>query len=286
MNTTSPTPTSPKIVSRADWIAARRKLLAREKELTHLRDAISAERRQLPWTKIDQPYRFDGPGGKETFVDLFGGRSQLIVYHFMYGDGWEEPCKSCCYVMDHIDGALPHLAARDTAFVAVSKAPLPVLQAWQRRMGWRFKWVSAHDSTFNSDFHVSFTKDEMEEGRVEYNFQTFPPGPMPTEELPGVSVFARRHDEVFHTYSAYARGLDPLIGTYQWLDLTPKGRDEDDFAFSMSWLRYHDRYDENHRADPATPFAPPRGSICEPVDAQEWMRNETAGAAARHERTL
>ena len=265
--------TTPKIVSRTEWLAARQEHLAREKELTHLRDAVSAERRQLPWVKVEQPYRFDGPNGKETLADLFGGRSQLIVYHFMFGDDWEEACKSCNYAMDHIDGALPHLNARDTAFVAVSKAPWPVLQNWQRRMGWKFKWVSAHESDFNSDFHVSFTKPEMEEGRVEYNFQTFPAGPMPSEELPGASVFSRRHGEIFHSYSTYARGLDPLIGTYQWLDLTPKGRDEEDFAFSMSWVRYHDRYDENYRVDPTTPFAPPRGSICAPVDAQVWMRN-------------
>lgn len=265
--------TTPKIVSRDEWLAARQQLLAREKELTRLRDALNAERRQLPWVQLEAAYRFDGPDGPTTFADLFGGRSQLIVYHFMFGEGWEEPCKSCCYVMDHIDGTLPHLHARDTAFVAVSQASLPVLQAFQRRMGWKFKWVSAHGSRFSSDFHVSFTRSEMEAGRVQYNFQAFPPGPMPTEELPGVSVFIRRGERIFHTYSTYARGLDPLIGTYQWLDLTPKGRDEDGYAFSMSWLRYHDRYDENDRVDPNTAFAPPRGSICAPVDAQAWMRN-------------
>lgn len=265
--------TTPKIVSRSEWLAARRTLLAREKELTRLRDAVSAERRQLPWVKVDTAYRFDGPNGTEALADLFGSRSQLIVYHFMYGDGWEEPCKSCNYVADHIDGALPHLQARDTAFAAVSKAPWPVLEAWQRRMGWRFKWVSAHASTFNFDFHVSFTPAEMEAGGVEYNYQTFPPGPMPTEELPGASVFVQRGGEIFHTYSTYARGLDPLIGTYQWLDLTPKGRDEEGLAFSMSWVRYHDRYDDNHRADPAATFAPPRGSLGAPIDAQAWMRN-------------
>jgi predicted dithiol-disulfide oxidoreductase (DUF899 family) len=270
--------TTPKIVSRAEWLAARQKLLVREKEFTRLRDALSAERRHLPWVEVDASYRFDTNNGKETLADLFGDRSQLVIYHFMFGDGWEEPCKSCCYVMDHIDGALPHLHARDTAFVAVSKARLPVLQAWQRRMGWKFKWVSAHDNSFNADFHVSFTKPEMEEGRVDYNYQTFPPGPMPTEELPGASVFARRGNGIFHTYSTYARGLDPLIGTYQWLDLTPKGRDEDGLAFSMSWVRYHDRYDGNYRADPSAPFTPPRGSMGAPIDAQAWMRNGSAVA--------
>ncbi|HYC72528.1 MAG TPA: thioredoxin family protein [Opitutaceae bacterium] len=274
-----------KIVPPAEWLAARKQLLRREKELTHLRDAVSAERRRLPWVKVGRSYRFEGPNGGEALADLFGGRSQLIVYHLMFGDGWEEACKSCCFVMDHIDGALPHLGARDTAFAAVSKARWPVLRDWQRRLGWKFKWVSAHDNDFNADFHVSFTQREMDEGRVEYNYQTFPAGPMPTEELPGVSVFARKDDEIFHTYSTYARGLDPLIGAYQWLDLTPKGRDEDGYAFSMSWVRYHDRYDHDYRADPATGFAPPRGSIGAPIDAEKWMRNEGRQAAA-HENVL
>jgi predicted dithiol-disulfide oxidoreductase (DUF899 family) len=281
-----PMKTTPKIVSRADWLAARQQHLNREKELTRLRDAVSAERRQLPWVKVDEPYRFDGPNGTETLADLFAGRSQLIVYHFMFGEGWEEACKSCCYVMDHIDGALPHLNARDTSFVAVAKAPFPVLQKFQQRMGWKFKLVSAQRSDFNVDFHVSFTQREMDEGRVVYNFQSFPAGTMPTEELPGASVFTRKGNEVFHTYSTYARGLDILIGTYNWLDLTAKGRDEDGYEFSMSWLRYHDRYDENYRVDPTTTFTPPKGSMCEPIDAQVWMRNGNQPEAARHESVL
>jgi predicted dithiol-disulfide oxidoreductase (DUF899 family) len=264
---------TPAIVSRANWRAAREKLLLREKEFTRLRDAITAERRKLPWVKVDADYTFEGPHGTERLADLFAGHSQLIVYHFMYGEGWEEPCKSCCYVMDHIDGALPHLRARDTAFVAVSKAAWPVLRQFQQRMGWRFKWVSAHGTNFNSDFGVSFTKPEMEEGRVEYNYETFPAGPMPTEELPGASVFVRTPEGIFHTYSTYARGLDPLIGTYQWLDLTPNGRGEDGYAFSMSWVRYHDRYEHDYRPDPAATFAPPPGSMGAPLDAQAWMRN-------------
>lgn len=278
---TLPMKTTPKIVSRPEWLAARHQLLTREKELTHLRDAISAERRQLPWVRVEQTYRFDGPDGKETLAELFAGRSQLIVYHFMFGDGWEDACLSCCFVMDHIDGALPHLRARDTSFVAVSKAPWPQLQTLQRRLGWKFKWVSAHENDFNSDFHVSFTKREMEAGRVVYNYQTFPAGPMPVEELPGVSVFTRKEGEIFHSYSAYSRGLDLLLGTYNWLDLTPKGRDEEGLAFAMSWVRQHDRYDADYRVDPAAGYRLPKGSICaqpEPIDAQAWMRNEPRGA--------
>lgn len=274
-------PTTPTIVSRADWLAARQHLLAKEKDLTRLRDTLNAARRQMPWVQVEHSYVFEGARGKQTLGDLFDGSTQLIVYHFMFGDGWEEACKSCCYVMDHIDGALPHLKARDTSFVAVSKGPWSALQQWQQRMGWRFHWVSAHETTFNADFHVSFTKAEMEEGRVEYNYQTYAAGMMPTEELPGVSVFIRRGQDIFHTYSTYARGLDPLIGTYQWLDLTPKGRDEDDLEFSMAWVRYHDRYSPGGRTETDTAFAPPRGSICEPIDAQVWMRNGSEALAGQ-----
>lgn len=253
---------SPKIVSPAEWLAVRQKHLAREKELTRLRDAVAAERRRLPWVKVETPYAFEGPDGNQTLADLFAGQTQLIVYHLMFGEGWEEACPSCAYVMDHIDGAIPHLKARDIAFAAVSKAPRKQFQSFRQRMGWNFTWVSSHRNSFNSDFHVSFTKREMEVGEVYYNFQSFPAGAMPVEELPGVSVFARRGDEIFHTYSTYARGLDILIGAYNWIDLTPKGRDEDGLVHAMAWVRPHDGYDRDYRVDPTTPYVPPKGSIC------------------------
>jgi len=258
----------PRIVSRAEWLLARQSLLVREKEHQRQRDALAAERRQLPWVKVDRPYAFDGPDGRETLAELFGGRSQLVVYHFMFGPGWEEGCKSCSFCMDHVDPMLPHLRARDVTLLAVSRAPYPELAAFQRRMGWKFRWLSSGDSGFNTDFHVSFTREDMEAGRVNYNFQTFPPGLLPVEELPGVSVFVRNATgEVFHTYSAYARGCEPLLGTYQVLDLTPKGRDEEGLAHSMAWVRHHDRYDETNAVDPTAPYQPPRGSLFHPCCA-------------------
>lgn len=267
MNTTTSSP--PRIVSRAEWLTARCAHLVREKELTHQRDALAAERRQLPWVKVEKPYLFDGPAGRETLLQLFGDRHQLLVYHFMFGPGWEEGCPSCSFLMDHIDGTLPHLQARDTTFVAVARASSPEIETFRRRMGWKFKWVSSGENEFNADFHVSFTREDMECGRVTYNYQTFPPGLMPVEEAPGLSVFVRNAaGEVFHTYSSYARGCDALLGTYQWLDLTPQGRDEDGLAFSMSWMRHHDRYDHTYRFDPTAHYAPPRGSLFRPCCAE------------------
>ena len=230
-----------KIVSREAWLEARKALLAREKEFTRQRDQLSKERRSLPWVKVEKDYAFEGPDGKESLAELFGGGSQLIVYHFMLGPGWEEGCKSCSYLVDHIDGALPHLAQRDVTLMAVSRAPLAEILPFKERMGWRFKWVSSHGSDFNADYHVSFDSDDVASGEVYYNYNT---GPFPSEEGPGASVFARvLAGEVFHTYSCYARGLDSLIGAYTWLDLTPKGRDEDDLEFTMAWVRHHDRYE-------------------------------------------
>lgn len=227
-----------------------------------MRDAIAAERRQLPWVKVDTNYVFDGPDGKQTLAELFAGRSQLIVYHFMFGEGWEDACPSCAFVMDHIDGALPHLNARDVTFVASSNAPRSTFDRFRQRMGWKFKWVSAHGNSFNADFHVAFTKHDMEAGDVYYNYQSFPAGPLPVEEFPGVSVFVRRDDGIFHTYSTYARGLDILIGAYNWLDLTFKGRDEEGLAHHMAWVRPHDRYDNDYHVDANAPYGPPKGSIC------------------------
>jgi predicted dithiol-disulfide oxidoreductase (DUF899 family) len=229
------------IVSRDEWLVARKAHLAREKEFTRLRDQLSAERRGLPWVKVEKPYAFDGPNGKETLADLFAGRSQLIVYHFMLGPEWEEGCKSCSFLADHIDGSVIHLAHRDVTFVVVSRAPLPKIAAFKKRMGWRFKWVSSYSSDFNSDFHVSFTKDDLAKGKTYYNYQVRES--QSEGEAPGVSVFYKdATGDLFHTYSAYARGLDMLVGAYNYLDLVPKGRDEDGLPFTMDWVRHHDRY--------------------------------------------
>ena len=228
------------IVSQEEWLARRKKLLSQEKEFTRLRDQLSAERRELPWVKVDKQYVFDGPDGKETLADLFDGLSQLIVYHFMFGPGWEQGCPSCSFVSDHIDGANWHLPHRDVTLLAVSRAPLAQIEAFKQRMGWRFKWVSSYENDFNHDFHVSFTPDEMARGEVYYNYTTTE---FPSEEAPGLSAFYQDpNGAVFHTYSTYARGLDMLIGAYIYLDLAPKGRDEADLPSTMAWVRHHDRY--------------------------------------------
>jgi predicted dithiol-disulfide oxidoreductase (DUF899 family) len=242
------------VVSKEQWLAARKAHLAREKELTRLRDALAAERRNLPWTRVDKAYTFDTPAGRRTLAELFGGRSQLVIYHFMFGPDWNEGCPSCSFVSDHIDGALPHLAARDVAMVAVSRAPLAKLQAFKSRMGWRFPWVSSHDTDFNTDFGVSFTKEEMARGAVNYNYVA---QPFPSEEAPGASVFYKdAGGAVYHTYSTYGRGVEVLVGTYMILDLAPKGRDEDHLPFSMSWVRHHDRYGTDVFADADKPYWP------------------------------
>jgi len=231
---------SHKIVSREEWLEARKAHLAKEKEFTRLRDELSRQRRELPWLKVEKNYVFDGPKGKETLADLFDGRGQLIVYHFMLGPGWKEGCKSCSFVSDHIDGAVVHLAQRDVTLLAISRAPLPEIEAFKKRMGWRFKWVSSYGNDFNFDYHVSFTKDEMAKGKVYYNYEMQEFG---SEEGPGVSVFYKDGaGDIFHTYSSYARGLDMLVGAYNYLDLVPKGRDEDALSFTMAWVRHHDKY--------------------------------------------
>jgi predicted dithiol-disulfide oxidoreductase (DUF899 family) len=228
-----------RVVAQEEWLAARKQLLRKEKEFTRFRDQLSAERRELPWVRVEKEYVFDAPGGKETLADLFDGRSQLMVYHFMFGPGWEQGCPSCSFVSDHIDGANWHLPRRDVTLVAVSRAPLSEIEAFKRRMGWRFTWVSSYGSDFNYDFHVSFTKDQLAQGKVEYNYDTVEG----YDELPGLSVFYRdENGAVFHTYSAYARGLDMLVGAYNYLDLAPKGRDEADLPSTMEWVRHHDRY--------------------------------------------
>jgi predicted dithiol-disulfide oxidoreductase (DUF899 family) len=228
------------VVSEAEWLVARKDLLTREKEFSRQRDALSAARRELPMVKVEKEYIFDGPDGKETLADLFEGRSQLIVYHFMFGPGWEEGCKSCSYLADHFDGANWHLPHRDATLVVVSRAPLSEFAPYKKRMGWRFRWVSSHGSDFNFDYHVSFTKDEEKTNKVYYNYAV---GEFMSDELPGLSVFYKDEDgDIFHTYSTFARGLDPLVGAYNFLDLVPKGRDEDPDS-TMSWVRRHDEYE-------------------------------------------
>jgi predicted dithiol-disulfide oxidoreductase (DUF899 family) len=229
-----------KVVSETEWLVARKDLLTREKELTRLRDEVSHHRRELPWVKVEKQYGFDGPNGKETLADLFDGRSQLIVYHFMFGPDWEEGCKSCSYLADHFDGANWHLPHRDVTFAVISHAPFSKLEAYKKRMGWRFKWLSSHGNDFNFDYHVSFTKEDEKKNEAYYNYRK---GEFITDELPGLSVFHKTDNgDVFHTYSAYARGLDIFVGTYNFLDLAPKGRDEDHLDFTMDWVRRHDEY--------------------------------------------
>jgi predicted dithiol-disulfide oxidoreductase (DUF899 family) len=228
------------VVSRDEWLAARKALLAKEKEFSKARDQLSAARRALPWVKVEKSYVFDGPAGKETLADLFGGKSQLLVYHFMLGPGWAQGCPSCSFLADHFDGAAIHLAQRDVTLVVVSRAPLAEIKAYKKRMGWRFKWVSSFGSDFNRDYHVSFSKDEVA-GEVEYNYAM---GKFPSEEAPGISAFIKdKAGGVFHTYSSYARGLDILLGTYNFLDMAPKGRDEDNLPWTMAWVRRHDEYE-------------------------------------------
>lgn len=228
-----------KIVSEAEWLKARKALLAQEKAFSRQRDELARQRRALPRVKVVKDYVFDAPEGRRTLAQLFGAKSQLIVYHFMLGPGWEAGCKSCSYLADHFEGALPHLAARDVNFVAVSRAPLAEIEAFRKRMGWRFPWVSSHGNDFNFDFHVSFRKEDMGK-KVEYNYAL---GEARMEELPGASAFYKdEKGNVFHTYSTYARGLDMMIGAYNWLDIAPKGRDEDGLEFTMAWVRHHDKY--------------------------------------------
>jgi predicted dithiol-disulfide oxidoreductase (DUF899 family) len=261
------------IVLPEEWLVARKDLLDNEKQLTRLRDKLAAERRALPWVKIEKEYVFDAPEGKVTLADLFAGRSQLVIYHFMFGPDWQEGCPSCSFVSDHIDGALPHLAARDVTVTMVSRAPLAKVEAFKKRMGWQFKWVSSHGNDFNADFRVSFTKDEMAQGKVNYNYTT---QEFPSAEAPGLSVFYKdAAGDVFHTYSTYGRGLDPLVGTYTILDLVPKGRDEDHLGFSMEWVRHHNRYGTNEFADAERPYWPKTASpasatcSCGSTDAPE-----------------
>jgi predicted dithiol-disulfide oxidoreductase (DUF899 family) len=244
-----------RIATHAEWLEARRALLAREKELTHLLDRVAAERRALPWVTVEKPYVFEGPNGKTTLADLFAGRSQLIVQHFMFGPGWKEGCVGCSFSADHVDAARRHFEHNDLSFAAVARAPYPEIAAFQRRMGWRFLWVSSFGSDFNYDFNVSFTAADKARGKAIYNFEL---RDYQNDELPGTSVFAKDETgQVFHTYSAYGRGDEQLIGAYHYLDLVPKGRNENGPNFDMSdWVRHHDRYaDGGDRTDRYRPEA-------------------------------
>jgi predicted dithiol-disulfide oxidoreductase (DUF899 family) len=230
-----------RVVSRDVWVAERKTLLAREKVLTHLRDQIARERRALPWVRIAKNYDFDTPEGRRGLAELFDGRRQLLVQHFMLAPGWEQGCPSCSFMADHTDGMNVHLAHRDVTFVAISRAPLAEIERFRQRMGWQFRWVSSHGSDFNYDFGISFTPEEVAKGQLYYNYATWPSA---YEELPGVSVFYKDDTgEVFHTYSTYGRGVEVMMGTYNLLDLTPKGRDERDVGHKMEWVRHHDRYE-------------------------------------------
>jgi predicted dithiol-disulfide oxidoreductase (DUF899 family) len=249
---------APKVVSPAEWLAARKEFLLKEKEFTRLRDELSRQRRELPWEKVEKPYAFETTAGTETLSDLFDGRRQLIVYHFMFGPGWKEGCPGCSYVVDHFDGITTHLANRDTTLVAASRAPLAEFQAFKKRMGWSLKWVSSSGSDFNYDYHVSFRPEEMSNDQVDYNYRV---GRFSSEEGPGASVFSKDAEgNVYHTYSSFGRGLDIVLGTYNLLDLTPKGRDEAGLDRPMAWLRHHDRYDHQYVADKNATGAPTKSS--------------------------
>lgn len=229
-----------KVVSGDEWIAARKELLAREKEFTRLRDELSRQRRELPWVKVEKNYVFDGPNGKETLADLFAGRSQLVVYHFMFDPSWKAGCKSCSFWADNFNGIIVHLNQRDVSMVAISSAPRAQLEAFQKRMGWTFKWLSAGGSGFNHDFGVTFTPEEVKSGAPLYNFGTRKFG---GPEAPGITVFYKNEKgETYRTYSTYARGLDMMNTAYHYLDLVPKGRDEEKLSYRMEWVRLRDEY--------------------------------------------
>jgi len=229
------------VVSPAQWLQQRQALLAREKELMRLHDQVARERRALPWVRVEKNYVFDTPSGRRTLADLFEGRSQLVVQHFMFTPGAEQGCAHCSYMADHTDGALAHLAQRDVTFVAISRAALDDIERFRHRMGWRFNWVSSGDGDFNYDFRVSFRPEELASGAVDYNYQR---QAMKNPDMPGVSVFCKDDDGVvYHSYSTYGRGVEVMMHTYNFLDLTPLGRHEEGLPYTMAWVRHHDRYE-------------------------------------------
>jgi len=229
-----------KVVPHEEWLSARLELLAAEKEFNRQRDALTRRRMAMPWERVEKAYSFDSPGGARSLADLFDGRSQLIVYHFMLGPDWQEGCKSCSFWADNFNGIPIHLNHRDVTFTAVSRAPLAKIDAYRKRMGWSFPWVSSYGSDFNFDYQVSFTPEQIASGQAVYNYATMPHD---MSELVGISVFYRNdRGEVFHTYSCYSRGVDMLNGAYHYLDLVPKGRDEAGLKSTMDWVRRHDQY--------------------------------------------
>jgi len=228
------------VVSHQQWLQARLDLLAAEKQFTRQRDALTRRRMAMPWERVEKTYRFEGPDGPRSLAELFDGRSQLIIYHFMLAPDWEEGCKSCSFWADNFNGIAVHLAHRDVTFTAVSRAPLTRINAYKARMGWSFPWVSSHGSDFNFDYQVSFTPEQVAQGKAYYNYQV---RPNTVSDQVGISVFYRNEqNDVFHTYSCYQRGVDMLNGAYHYLDLVPKGRDEDGLEFTMEWVRRHDQY--------------------------------------------
>ena len=228
-----------RVVNHEDWIAARKDFLAKEKEFTRMRDELSRMRREMPWERVDTNYVFQAPEGKVTLADLFAGKSQLVIYHFMFDPSWEAGCKSCSFWADNYNPIVVHLNHRDANLVAISRAPLAKLEAYRKRMGWNFKWVSSSGNDFNHDYQVSSTPAEVAKGESHYNYR----GSKMTGERPGISVFHKDADRnICHTYSTYERGLDMLNGAYHILDLLPKGRDEAGLDFTMAWLRRHDEY--------------------------------------------
>ena len=261
---------SPKVVSRDEWLVARTNLLMKEKELTRARDALSTQRRELPWVRVEKEYVFDTPDGKKSLAGIFDGRSQLIVYHFMWKRELEDGCVGCSFLADHIDGVNLHLPHHDVTFVVMSRAPLPVLAAYKKRMGWRFKWVSSHDSDFNFDYNVSFTQDDLAKGKVFYNYRMTDAS---IEELPGISVFYKdANGDIFHTYSSYARGNEEVVGAYMYLDLTPKGRNETGPNHNLTdWVRHHDRYGAGGFVNSAGAYVPSKRpeSCCHSAESEQ-----------------
>jgi len=251
-----------RIVSQDEWFAAHAQHLVKEKEFTRLRDKLSAARRELPWVKVEKNYFFDTAHGKQTLADLFAGRSQLVGKHFMFGPGWQEGCVGCSFEVDHIEGALVHLEHHDVTFVAISRAPLPEIEAFKKRMGWRFTWVSSYGSDFNSDFHVSFTKDDLAKGKTYYNYRVREE--QSEGEASGITVFYKDEaGNIYRTFSSYARGAEELLGTYMMLDFTPKGRNETGPNHNLTdWVRHHDKYDAGGFVDPTGRYVAPQDSAC------------------------
>lgn len=236
------------IVSQQQWTDARKDLLKKEKEFSQLRDELSQQRRDLPWVKVEENYIFETSDGEKSLADLFGQCSQLIVYHFMFDPDWDEGCKSCSLLADHYNPSVVHLRQRDVELVTISRAPLEKLLTFQKRMGWQFPWVSSFGNSFNRDYHVTFTQEEIETGNANYNYKV---GTFPVAEAPGLSVFVKdENGDIFHTYSTYARGLDIFITAYNLIDLAPSGRNENGFTYSMEWVRHHDRYGDESFVDP------------------------------------